>query len=353
MRASHRTHEFQPVSPWARWKVQVVARLISLLLLLLIVEAGLGRLSSAAAAGPWGEGYFPNSTVRTQDGRSLRFYDDVIKGKIVVISFIYTSCTDFCPLITARMAEVAGRLGDAVGRDFHFVSITVDPEHDTSDKLKAYADAFHAGKGWLFLTGALGDIRAINARLGEQMRSLSEHRTEIVLGNDATGDWMRNSLFGDIERVLVDIRAMDPRWQKAPQSAASDPEEAQLLQSGGVRGQMLYKRLCSSCHTIKMGNRVGPDLYGVTTRRKRDWLIAYVSNAAALRAQRDPVALALAAEYGAVRMPRLGLGPNDADDLLDYIAAQSARLDAGQSGAPPATHGSDPAGQHHHHGHRH
>src|SRR5215831_17160502 len=94
-----------------------------------------------AEARRWGEGYFPNLPVVTQDGRTLRFYDDVIKGKIVVIDFIYTSCPDICGLTTARLSQAEEKLGDMVGRDLFFISLTVDPEHDTPDRLKAFAEA--------------------------------------------------------------------------------------------------------------------------------------------------------------------------------------------------------------------
>src|SRR6185312_6097710 len=97
----------------------------------------------------------------TQDGKEGHFYDDLIKGRIVVISFIYTSCPDICPLTTARLAEVADKLGDAVGRDIFLISLTVDPEHDTPVEMKAFADAFHVGPGWALVTGKPEDMRRI------------------------------------------------------------------------------------------------------------------------------------------------------------------------------------------------
>src|SRR5215468_11685390 len=98
-----------------------------------------------------GANYFPNLPVVTQDGKTLKFYDDVIKGKIVLISFIYTSCPDICPLTTARIAQVEEKLGNRVGRDIFIVSMTVDPENDTPDRLKEYAKAFGSGPGWSFV----------------------------------------------------------------------------------------------------------------------------------------------------------------------------------------------------------
>src|SRR6478672_3535173 len=78
----------------------------------------------------WGENYIPNTVVTTQDGKPVKFYDDLIKGKIVIISFIYTSCTDICPLTTARLSQLEDKLGDAVGRDIFMISMTVDPKRD-------------------------------------------------------------------------------------------------------------------------------------------------------------------------------------------------------------------------------
>src|SRR5467141_1266567 len=156
----------------------------------------------AAQGNRRGENYFPNLPVVTQDGKTLRFYDDLIKGKIVLISFIYTSCPDICPLTTARLAQVEEKLGDMVGRDIFFISMTVDPVRDTPQRLKEFSQAFDTGPGWFFLTGNPEDIKAINYKLGDRGRKLSEHRNEIVLGNDVTGEWARDTALGDLNRLL-------------------------------------------------------------------------------------------------------------------------------------------------------
>src|SRR6516164_801110 len=121
--------------------------------------------TSQAGTQRWGADYFPDLPVVTQDGKTLHFYHDLIKGRIVVVNFIYTSCSELCPIETARLAEVKDKLGDAVGRSIFFISMTVDPEHDTPDMLKAFADAFDAkAPGWQFVTGRPEDIQAINAK---------------------------------------------------------------------------------------------------------------------------------------------------------------------------------------------
>jgi protein SCO1 len=300
-----------------------------------------GNSTPSNRSNKWGANYFPNVPVIDQNGKTLHFYDDVIKGKIVVISFIYTSCQDLCPLTTARMAQLEDKLDGAVGRDLFFVSMTVDPENDTPERMKAFADAFDAGPGWLFLTGKLEDIRAINLKLGDRSdRSLKNHRNEIVLGNDAIGDWQRASAFGDLDSLAISVRQMNPKWLNEvhlPQREQQVGPKNFILPDDP--GQSLFKRICSPCHTIGVGDRVGPDLRDVTARRDRAWLINFIKNPKKAFAENDPTALALAARFPAVRMPALGLGDTDAQDLLAYLDAQSARIVDGATGtAPQASH---------------
>src|ERR1044071_5689043 len=122
-----------------------------------------GAIHTAYAAGdpPRGPDYFTNVELTTHEGRTVKFYDDLLKGKIVAIDLIYTTCQYACPLETARLAQVQNLIGDRMGKDVFFYSITSDPDHDTPAVLKAYAEKFHAGPGWLFLTGSKADIELI------------------------------------------------------------------------------------------------------------------------------------------------------------------------------------------------
>jgi protein SCO1/2 len=83
--------------------------------------------AASESATPWGGDYFPNTLLTDQDGRQVHFFDDLIKGKVVVINFIFTSCSDSCPLETARLRQVQKLLGDRVGKDIFFYSISIDP----------------------------------------------------------------------------------------------------------------------------------------------------------------------------------------------------------------------------------
>ena len=113
-----------------------------------------------------GAAWFTNVAVTTQDGRTLRFYDDVLKGKIVLINFFFTDCDAVCPLMTENLARVQELLGDRVGKDIFMVSISLQPEHDTPEVLAAYAKTYGVGPGWLFLTGKKNDIELLRHRLG-------------------------------------------------------------------------------------------------------------------------------------------------------------------------------------------
>jgi protein SCO1 len=107
----------------------------------------------------------PAFALTSQDGTRVSLAD--FRGKIVAVTFIYTSCTDTCPVLTALMAHVQDKLGHDFGERIAFVSITVDPERDTPEVLKQYADTFGADlKGWAFLTGNPAAIRDVIRHYG-------------------------------------------------------------------------------------------------------------------------------------------------------------------------------------------
>jgi protein SCO1/2 len=111
---------------------------------------------------------FLNVLLRTHEGREVRFYDDLIKDKTVLLNFFYVNCTgeNLCPMATANLVKVQEFLGNRAGRDVFMYSITLSPEHDTPKVLKRYARGFGVKPGWLFLTGEKEDIEALRRNLG-------------------------------------------------------------------------------------------------------------------------------------------------------------------------------------------
>lgn len=306
------------------------------------LTAALVLAVGSAQAAPQGSrldaNYFTNLPVVTHEGKEVKFYDDLIKNKLVVISFAYLSCKDICPLATSRLAEVKRRLGDRVGRDVFFYTITTDPERDTPEMLKLHADAFGAGSGWLFLTGKPEDIRQIRWRLGERSRTLAEHRNDLVLGNDAEGEWSRSSPFADIEAIVSGVNELDPVWRAQERPVKAAPDSPKRFVLAAQPGKALFIKACATCHTIGHGDLVGPDLKDVTARRDRQWLASFMMAPNRMLANKDPVAVELAEKYKGVRMPNLGLQEVDVSDLISYIEAQSWKRDDEARAAHNAHH---------------
>jgi protein SCO1/2 len=110
-------------------------------------------------------GTAPDFTLVSQDRKLISLRD--FRGKVVAVAFIFATCTDVCPMLTDNMARVREKLGDAFGRKIAFVSITVDPERDTPEVLKEYAQAFDADiEGWSFLTGDPAVVHEVGRKYG-------------------------------------------------------------------------------------------------------------------------------------------------------------------------------------------
>ena len=290
---------------------------------LLVGALALLSIGLAVAGSPWGAGYFPNVPLITQDGTVVHFYDDLLKGKKVAINLIYTSCKQECPLETARLVQVQRLLGDRVGKDLFFYSISIDPERDTPAVLKAYAEKFHVGPGWLFLTGRTDDITLIAKKLGLSRRSdaltRDGHGASLMIGDEAGGQWMMNSSVDD-PRFLATTISNFMGWDDR-QPGRSYTEVAGLPTPD--TGALVFQSRCGACHTIGKGDAVGPDLAGVTTRRERSWLVRYLRAPDQMLAENDPIATALLARYRDVPMPNLRLSDGEIAVLLTFLEGQA------------------------------
>lgn len=107
-----------------------------------------------------------NVELTTHEGKKVRFYDDLVKDRKVVINFMYANCEGICPPVTSNLVQVQKMLNGRVGRDIFFYSITLKPEEDTPEVLKRYVEMHGVGPGWLFLTGQPEDIEALRRGLG-------------------------------------------------------------------------------------------------------------------------------------------------------------------------------------------
>jgi protein SCO1/2 len=291
----------------------------------------IGSAPAAAENARWGANYFPNVTLTTQDGTKVHFYDDLIKGKIVVIDLIYTHCVDACPLETARLAQVQKMLGDRVGKDIFFYSISIDPNRDTPKVLKAYAEKYHVGKGWTFLTGKKADIDLISKKLGlysePDPNDSDGHTPSVLLGNEPAGQWVRNSATDNPRFLAIMIGDFLDGWKNSkPVDAKVSYEQAPRIDISD-KGRYIFTTHCAACHTIGHGDKIGPDLLGVTSVRERTWLARFISTPDKVLAEKDPIATALFKKYNEVNMPNLRLADVDLYTLIDFLERQTAAHD--------------------------
>jgi len=152
----------------------------------------------------------PDVEVLDQYGNELHFYRDLIKDKTVAINFIFTNCTTICPPLAATFARVQKEMGDKVGKDVHFISISVDPLTDTPERLKAWSAKFKAGAGWTFVTGEKQEMDKLLNALGAAVSKREDHTPAMIIGNDAKGVWTRTyglAKTGQIVGLILDVMA--------------------------------------------------------------------------------------------------------------------------------------------------
>ncbi|HEY7585315.1 MAG TPA: SCO family protein, partial [Candidatus Deferrimicrobiaceae bacterium] len=118
--------------------------------------------------------WFTDLKLTTQDNRQVKFYSDVLKDKVVLLSFIFTDCDEACPLMMKTFFEVQTLLGDRAGKEIFLVSISVDPETDTPEALKAYGERYRAGPGWTFLTGEKRNVDWVVYKLGQYRKDIED-----------------------------------------------------------------------------------------------------------------------------------------------------------------------------------
>jgi cytochrome oxidase Cu insertion factor (SCO1/SenC/PrrC family) len=314
-------------------------RAAALVLLLAVWFSGASRAANGAQT-PWGANYFPNVPLVTHEGRTVRFFDDLIKGKVVAINFVFTGCSASCPMETARLRQVQELLADRMGKDVFFYSISIDPDNDTPQALKHYAAKFDVGPGWTFLTGRSQDIDLLRRKLGLYMPPLpgrtagaNDHDLSLVVGNQATGRWMKASPFENPEVLATQLGSWLHNWKVAGAQQNASYSDAPIRLPQLSRGEELFRTRCASCHTVgapsgsAAGLRaIGPDLAGVTRSRDRGWLARWLREPDVMLAEKDPLATALFQRFNRVAMPNLKLNGADIAALLSFLEQEDAAL---------------------------
>jgi protein SCO1/2 len=135
--------------------------------------------------------YFSDVELIDQNGEKFRFYSDLLKDKVVVISSFMATCISACPPKNRNLEKIQEAAGDRLGKDVLILSISVDPVTDTPEKLKDYAKRFHAQPGWHFLTGKKENVDWALYKIGQYTEDKQDHVNIIVMGNEGTGLWKK------------------------------------------------------------------------------------------------------------------------------------------------------------------
>jgi cytochrome oxidase Cu insertion factor (SCO1/SenC/PrrC family) len=188
----------------ARWKTILIVTMATALL-----GVGAFRRSAApAAAAPappaeetpaprddheerLGRLVVPDVVLTDQHGKSAHLYTDLVKGKAVAMSFIFTRCTTICPPLGLSFSRLQKLLGERAGRQINLISISIDPVNDTPERLLAWGDRYSAGPAWTLLTGPRDDVDKVLKALTVFTAAKEDHAPIVLLGNEPTGEWLR------------------------------------------------------------------------------------------------------------------------------------------------------------------
>lgn len=159
-------------------------------------------------------GYFPNSIVQTHEGEKLRFYDDIVQGKVVIFNMMYTVCTGICPGNTANLLQVQEALGNRLGKDVFMYSMTLQPEFDRPRDLDDYVKRYRIKPGWSFLTGQPSEMEVIRRKLGffndnpKIDANLANHTGMLRIGNEKLDRWFMMPSLSSPKQIAREILQM-------------------------------------------------------------------------------------------------------------------------------------------------
>ena len=163
---------------------------------------------------------FSDILLQDQHGNPVRFYSDLVRDKVVMLNLMYTTCPKICPANSAQLARIYDHLAPWIGRDITMISLSIDPEVDTPERLKRYWEVFGSRPNWLFLTGEYDEIERLRRQLGIYDldpvidADKSSHSGIVTFGNDRTNRWSALPIMTRAQQVAETILRItwDDRW---------------------------------------------------------------------------------------------------------------------------------------------
>lgn len=179
------------------------------LLVLAIVVLCFGANAASAQEAPQtpnadspAQKYFTDVVLINQNGEKMRFYNDLLRGKVVIINSFFATCTGSCLPLTRNLEKLQQGLGVRLGKEVNIISISVDPEVDTPASLKAYAKKLNARPGWYFLTGPKESVDFALKKIGQFVDDKQAHLNIFIIGNERTGLWKKAFGLANSEELM-------------------------------------------------------------------------------------------------------------------------------------------------------
>jgi protein SCO1/2 len=173
-----------------------------------LAATSLAATQAAQETQPPAQHYFTDVVLVNQFGQPMRFYTDLLKDKVVVINAFFSACKDSCPMMAGTYSKLQDVLGPHLGKDAYLISISVDSESDTPEKLKAYGERFHARPGWFFLTGKKENVDFALNKVGLKAPRKEDHLTVFIVGNLSTGLWKKAFGLASAEEVSKVVQSV-------------------------------------------------------------------------------------------------------------------------------------------------
>lgn len=162
----------------------------------------------------------PDADVVNQSGRRLRFNRDVIKGRVAIITGFFTTCTSMCPITQENLSRVAKLMCERMGKDVVIVSVSVDANNDTPERMKAWGEKFHIGPGWTLISGNKAEVDGLLKSLGLYVEIPQRHQSAIIIGNEKAG-WTRASSWASPQKLVKLIDDLEKPQAQAISEAGS------------------------------------------------------------------------------------------------------------------------------------
>jgi protein SCO1 len=153
--------------------------------------------------------YFGDHVLIDQNGKSHRFYSDLLHGHVVLINVVFTNCPSACPMMTERLKLVRKRLGPDFGNGVYFLSLSVDPARDTPEAMKRFAQRHGVDEpGWRFLVADAKVLQSVLSRLGQWTDSPDDHTTLLIAGNAAKAHWAKLRPDAPPEHIAAELERL-------------------------------------------------------------------------------------------------------------------------------------------------